>query len=67
MASADFRESALRCLQFARRAIRDDDRAVYLELAETWTRMAEKADAADNHEDSPELTYPPRKGGKESE
>ena len=38
-----YRERAAQCLALAERALRDDDKSTWLELAGKWQRLAEEA------------------------
>jgi len=51
MSSADrYREFAAECLRVAQRSSNPDDKALLLEMAEVWRRMAERASKAANAE-----------------
>jgi hypothetical protein len=42
--SDEFRKQAEDCREWARRALRAQDKAFWLKLAEDWQKLAEKAD-----------------------
>jgi hypothetical protein len=50
-ASDEFRKQAEDCREWARRALRPQDKVFWLKLAEDWQRMAEQADQSARPQD----------------
>jgi hypothetical protein len=52
MALADqYRKRAAECIRMAEQSINADDKAMLLQMADTWLRLADKAEDRENPED----------------